>query len=54
MSINFDMEAGHKVDGCPFSNTCKLPKNLTACVIPACKICPEYQARVKKFNRSSS
>jgi len=32
---------------CPFENSCPLPKIGTICNYPACKICPEFQYRVK-------
>ncbi|MFX0005488.1 MAG: hypothetical protein ACFFA7_13580 [Promethearchaeota archaeon] len=38
---------------CPFAHTCNLPINPHSCNFPECKICPEYQIKLKKIKTPS-
>ncbi|MFO7794522.1 MAG: hypothetical protein ACQERB_04120 [Promethearchaeati archaeon] len=38
---------------CPFEHSCPLPKIGTICNYLACKICPEFQYRVKILKMKS-
>ncbi|MBD3197801.1 MAG: hypothetical protein GF317_22305 [Candidatus Lokiarchaeota archaeon] len=37
-----------QLDFCPFTDTCQLPQVGTICTFPNCKVCPEYQEKVRK------
>lgn len=36
---------------CPFSESCNLPQMEMLCSFPECKVCPEYQNKVKTLEQ---
>jgi len=36
---------------CPFIDSCSLPQIGTICRFPECKLCPEYQSKLKALKK---
>ncbi len=48
--LNIDLERA--ILSCPFLHTCNLPKIESLCNFPECKICPDYDSKLKDFKSS--
>lgn len=49
MVINLKEDLNKGEIPCPFQETCKLPKDLSLCSMPNCRICPEFDNRAQKM-----
>lgn len=43
----------NNIFSCPFYDSCRLPKDYTACFNPFYKICPEFQLKKHKMNKKN-
>ncbi|TXT64015.1 MAG: hypothetical protein BAJALOKI1v1_630018 [Promethearchaeota archaeon] len=48
MTVNSN---GNRQLFCPFTDRCDLPQVETICRFPECKVCPEYQQKLKAMKK---